>query len=69
MTLRGPNWRVLGVEDDEMFIDIESTFCALHGFGIKFYDARRTNTRSNRKTPEFTVNSIINDLINAINRK
>ena len=69
MILKGPNWRVLGAEDDEIFIDIESTSCTLYYFRIKFYDARRTNTRSNRKTPEFTVNSIINDLINAINRK
>lgn len=69
MTLRGPNWRVLGVEDDEMFIDIESTSCTLYNFCIKFNDSRRTNTRSNRKSPKSPVNSIINHLINAINRK
>lgn len=69
MTLRGPNWRVLGAKNDNMFIDIAATSCALYGFRIKFYDARRTNTRSIRKTPKSPVNSIINDLINAINRK
>ncbi len=70
MILKGPNWRVLGAKNDNMFIDIAATSCALYGFRIEFNDSRRTNnTASNRKSPKSPVNSIINDLINAINRK
>lgn len=69
MILKGPNWRVLGAEDDEIFIDIESTSCTLYNFAIKFYDSRRSgNTRSNRKSPKYPVNNLINSLIMSIKR-